>query len=147
MKVLITSDTHGRFDILKRIRDQHQDINMHIDAGDLVLTQKEFDSLKLTAVKGNTDLYLELPLQQIVKIDELKVLLVHGHIQNVKYGLEKLINYAQTLQVDVVIYGHTHEQKMIAINGITYINPGAVSNITPNYALYEDGKFKLVKGI
>lgn len=147
MKILITSDTHGRFNVLKKISDLHKDINLHIDAGDLLLTQKELDSLKVIAVKGNTDYFLDLPLQQIVSFDNKKCLLVHGHIQNVKYGLEKLIAYAKILEVDYVVFGHTHEQKLVTIDGITYINPGAVSSIRPQYAIYEHGKITLKEGI
>ena len=91
MKVLITSDTHGRFDRLRAISMKHADKDYHLDAGDLVLTQPELESLHLTAVKGNGDLYLELPLQQIVIIDHKKFLLVHGHIQEVKYGDRKSV--------------------------------------------------------
>lgn len=147
MKVLITSDTHGRYSVLEKIASLHKDKDLHIDAGDLLLTQKELESLKLTAVKGNTDHFLELPLQQIVTIDDKKWLIVHGHVQNVKYGLEKLVSYANTLQVEYVVYGHTHEPKLIKIDGITYLNPGAVSNIRPQYALYEDGKITLIEGL
>src|SRR5690606_12680901 len=134
MKVLITSDTHGRFSILEKIVSRHKDKDLHIDAGDLLLTQKELDSLHLVAVKGNTDHFLDLPLQKIITIDDKKWLLVHGHVQNVKYGLDSLITYAKSLKVDYVVYGHTHEPKHLRIDNITFVNPGAVSNIRPQYA-------------
>lgn len=147
MKVLITSDTHGRFNALKKISELHKNKDLHIDAGDLLLTQKELDSLNIVAVKGNTDYFLNLPLQQIITIDDKKCLLVHGHNQDVKYGLEKLVTYANSLAVDYVVYGHTHEPKLVKIDGITYINPGAVSNVRPQYAIYEHGIFTLKEGI
>ena len=62
-------------------------------------------------------------------------------------GLEKLIKLAEYIKVDYVIYGHTHEKKLLEYHGITYINPGAVSNITPSYALYENGKVTFHQGV
>ncbi len=147
MKVLITSDAHGRFDRLRAISQKHADKDYHLDAGDLVLTQAELESLHLKAVKGNGDLYLDLPLQQILIIDHKKFLLLHGHIQEVKYGLEKLIKLSEYVGVDYVIYGHTHERKLLEHNGITYINPGAVSGIIPSYAIYENGKITFHQGV
>ena len=147
MKVLITSDTHGRYDRLRAISLKHPDKDYHLDAGDLVLSQAELESLHITGVKGNGDLYLDLPLQQIVIVDHKKFLLVHGHIQEVKYGLDKLVKLAEYIQVDYVIYGHTHERKLLEYHGITYINPGAVSGITPSYAIYQDGKITFHQGV
>ena len=89
MKVLITSDTHGRYSVLEKIASLHKDKDLHIDAGDLLLTQKELESLKLTAVKGNTDHFLELPLQQIVTIDDKKWLIVHGQRSKCEVWIRK----------------------------------------------------------
>ncbi|MDY0210891.1 MAG: YfcE family phosphodiesterase [Acholeplasma sp.] len=147
MKVLITSDAHGRYDLLSKIKQKHSDINEHLDAGDLVLTQKEFETLHIKAVRGNADRFLTLPLCLSLEIDNKHILVVHGHLYNVKYGMDELIEFALDRKADVVIYGHTHIQKTWSHKQIVFINPGAVSNPIPEYAIYENGKVTFIKGV
>ena len=40
MKILITSDVHARHDILQSVVKRHPEVDYHINAGDLVLSQK-----------------------------------------------------------------------------------------------------------
>ncbi|MBM7453769.1 putative phosphoesterase [Acholeplasma morum] len=147
MKILITSDAHGRFDRLSMIQNLHSDRDLHLDAGDLVITQREYDQLHIEAVSGNADRFLELPIHIVKTIDHKRFLVLHGHTENVKYGLDKLIDLALNLKVDYVIYGHTHVQKITNYKNIILINPGAISNIIPEYAIYEDGQIVLKKGV
>jgi hypothetical protein len=140
MKLLITSDAHGRFDLLRKVHDKHNDVLHHIDAGDLMLSVKELETLNLIAVKGNSDRYLDLPKIQLINLENLDILVVHGHEHNVKYGLEQLIKVAESYDVDLCIYGHTHQKQMIVHKGITYLNPGAISGFNGSYCLYENGK-------
>ncbi|WP_052591272.1 metallophosphoesterase family protein [Paracholeplasma brassicae] len=140
MKLLITSDAHGRFDLLRKVHAKHNDVLHHIDAGDLMLSVKELETLNLIAVKGNSDHYLDLPKIQLINLENLDILVVHGHEHNVKYGLEQLIKVAESYDVDLCIYGHTHQKQMIVHKGITYLNPGAISGFNGSYCLYENGK-------
>ena len=140
MKILITSDAHGRFDLLEKVHNKYPDITHHIDAGDLMISVKELESLNLIAVKGNSDFYLDLPRIQILNVDNLDILVVHGHEHNVKYGLDQLLKTAESYDVDLCIYGHTHQKQMIVHKGITYINPGAISGFKGSYCIYDNGK-------
>ncbi|HKL61306.1 MAG TPA: metallophosphoesterase family protein [Acholeplasma sp.] len=140
MKILITSDVHARYDILQSVVKRHPEVDYHINAGDLVLSQKEFEELDMIAVKGNSDYYLVLPLIQTLNLENLDILLVHGHQYNVKYGLEQLFQVAEAHDVNLCIYGHTHQKQMIINKGITYINPGAIAGFKPTYCIYDNGK-------
>lgn len=142
MKILITADIHNGLNTLKNIKAHHT-FDYHLDAGDSLLPLHVLDSEGIISVRGNSDLFSKLPLERLLEIDGMKILLIHGHKQGVKYSLDTLIKLAKEKHVDICIYGHTHIQSMVTTDGIIYLNPGALSNKTQNYAIYENGKITL----
>lgn len=141
MKLLITGDIQGRDDVLRRVMEKELDVDYHLNTGDLGIDTKTIQETKMIAVKGNHDLYHDLPTERILVLEGLKVLLTHGHLQNVKYGLENLIEQAKLHQVDMCIFGHTHEAFYQKIDQIIFINPGSLGELREkSYAIYEDGK-------
>ena len=70
-------------------------------------------------------------LLQDVKIGEARMLLTHGHQQNVKTDRERLQRLAVQYQVQTVLYGHTHVQRMEDHGGILLVNPGAAAWTAP----------------
>ena len=125
MKILITSDIHGRVCYLDKIL-QTSDFDLIIDAGDSNLEQHQLKIRNILSVKGNTDYYLDLPLFRIIDLEIGKVLITHGHQEAVKWGLSKLRSKAEHLAVDYDIFGHTHQLLIEEINGIKYLNPGSL---------------------
>ncbi|VEU82556.1 Putative metallophosphoesterase MG207 homolog [Acholeplasma hippikon] len=100
---------------------------------------------KMIAVKGNNDYFLDLPLSRIIDFDGKKILLVHGHMEDVKYGLGKLQVEAFKNKVDICIFGHTHEAFYKNIEGVEFINPGALSGLKDkSYAVYESGRVSFI---
>jgi len=145
MKLLITGDLHGRSDLLEKILEKEKDFTMHLNTGDLGIDIKTMEASKMIAVKGNNDYYFDLPTERIIEVDGLKILLTHGHLQNVKYGLQDLIELAEQLKVDICIFGHTHEAFYKKIHDITYINPGALSGyFEKSYVVLEKGKVSFI---
>lgn len=141
MKILITSDIHGNESNLNKIISKNQDSDFHLDAGDSNLSTSLLDNLNILSVKGNTDFFHKLPKERILEIDNKKILLIHGHTLRIKWNFNNLHYYAQQLNVDICIYGHTHRQLLEEVNGITYLNPGSV--LDNKYAVYKDGKISL----
>lgn len=142
MKILITTDIHNRLKTLKEIK-AHQTFDYHLDAGDSLLPLHILDSEGIISVKGNSDFFSKLPLERLLEIDGMRIFLIHGHKEGVKYSLDTLIKLAKEKNVDICIYGHTHIQHMVTLDGIIYLNPGALSNKTQNYAIYENGQITL----
>lgn len=138
MKLLITSDVHGRLEDLKAVIQKHMDCNLHLNAGDMSLDPIYYQSLNIITVKGNNDYGVDLPLERVIEKDGLKILLVHGHKESVKLGLTRLKLKAKILGVNIVIYGHTHQKYMEMDQGILFINPGALSGGHRTYAIYEN---------
>lgn len=140
MKFLITSDIHGHLDALIDVASKHQDINYHLNAGDMCLDQKQYERYHLITVKGNNDFRSNEPYFRILELEGLKVFISHGHIEHVKFGLEKLVIKAKMHQADICIFGHTHERYMMVIEGILFINPGSLGDYHKSYAIYENGQ-------
>ena len=62
MKLLITSDVHGRSELLEEVVNKHKDIDYHINAGDMVLDKKESTRNFIITVKGNCDFFSKEPI-------------------------------------------------------------------------------------
>jgi len=90
MKVLITSDIHGDLDKLIRLREI-ETFDLHLDAGDSNLHVDNLKRMQIISVKGNTDFFSQLPPIRVVENYLGKIIIVHGHTQNVKYGENNLL--------------------------------------------------------
>lgn len=107
--------------------------------GDLLL-HKQFHG-----VKGNCDSY-SFNDEEVLKIEDVKILLTHGDKYHVKRDLTPLAFRAKELGCSLVFYGHTHFAQIEEYDGITFINPGAMLSPligAPSYAyvVVNKGKF------
>lgn len=141
MKILITSDIHRDINGLNKILNKEQNNDYHFDAGDSNLKKPLLEEKSILSVKGNTDFFIKLPIQRIIKVDNKKFLIIHGHTLNVKFHLNNLVKHAKSLNVDYCLFGHTHKQFLKEAEGITFLNPGSV--LDGHYAVYKDGQIKL----
>lgn len=128
MKTLLAlSDTHGRVQAiseLKRLVDEN-DYVVHLGDGFDDFKELYFKyPKKAYTVRGNCDFFLSLPDEEILEIEESKVLCCHGHRYGVKTGEDQLFARAKQLGCNVVLYGHTHRACITERDGITMINPG-----------------------
>jgi len=77
-------------------------------------------------VKGQYD-NSEYPVNKVITIGKYKIGVVHGH-QIVPWGDEEaLADYARKLDVDILISGHTHLQKIKKHAGKFFVNPGSAT--------------------
>lgn len=145
MKLLITGDIHGQYDVLEKVLKKEKHFDLHLNTGDLGLDIETINQLGMIAVKGNTDYDLNLPTERLIEHQGLRILLTHGHLQNVKYGLNELIVMAEEMQANICIFGHTHDAFYRQINHVTFINPGALSgHYAKTYAIYEEKKVSII---
>ena len=138
MRIIVISDTHGREYKLRDILADQPEAEVLICLGDGVKgvesLMEEYPHIKFYAVCGNCDV---APLKEydILKIAGKQLLIAHGHTYGVKFGLEKFLNTACVLGVDMALYGHTHEARVEYRDGIYLVNPGA-SNGAYNGSCY-----------
>lgn len=131
MKIGVISDTHGYFN--PNILIQFYDVDMILHAGDIgkmAVIHKLGEIAPTEAVYGNTDPDVIRELT-----DESKIIEVNGHKIAVCHGagtyhniIERLHARFKPQNVDIVIYGHTHEAEAKGVDGIYFFNPGCGRN-------------------
>ncbi len=130
MKILVITDSHNRIEnIVKAYEKEKPDVIL--SAGDYISDVIEFsymyDNVKVYGVKGNGDIFVDnYKFEEIIELQNIKIFLTHGHMDNVKAGYGSLIKNTQNLNVDIVIFGHTHKPCEFTENNIYYFNPGAL---------------------
>ena len=132
MKILVLSDSHGAKQKLENILS-HQNYDYLFFLGDGLKDLASYQEKNIIKVCGNCDLFFQEPITRIEKVNNINVMLTHGHVFKAKYLLEPMIDYAQKNNCSLLCFGHTHKQKYENINGVTVVNPGAFKN--GNYAV------------
>ena len=123
MTLLIMSDSHGRPDLIEEaIRRVRPDGILFAGDGLRDLTYCDLPSLApgcpYWAVAGNCD-WLTSPLivggrvldpeqEELITLEGVRILLMHGHRYGVKGGLGQAVARAIRLDADLLIFGHTH---------------------------------------
>lgn len=130
MRIFVVSDTHGRIDdFLKAVRylekpDFFIHLGDHVEDG--IKIEKEMN-VEAIIVKGNCDYTREFPEEKVLNINGKKILITHGHKQNVKFDTSRLLYAAKEKDVDLVLFGHTHISLFTEKDGIMFMNPGSPS--------------------
>jgi len=77
------------------------------------------------AVRGNNDVFSDLPDELTVSVGGKRLLLVHGHRQRVKTHRMILLLHAEQQGAEIALFGHTHRPECGYMRGILLLNPGA----------------------
>lgn len=137
MKIAVISDTHipDRYDrIPESLCEELKKVDMIIHAGDLVhldlLEKLKSFCPNVKAVIGNMDppeVRRELPEKEIITVGEHKIGIMHGWgaphrlIETLKEAFKKD-------NVEVIIFGHSHNSVNEERDGILFFNPGSVTD-------------------
>jgi putative phosphoesterase len=129
MKIGVISDTHLKdvnSDLIDIYRDYFSSVDMIIHAGDLVSVKiADFLSQKpIHVVQGNmdsSDIKERFPQKKIIEINGFRLGLMHGW--GSPFGIEKRLR-SEFSDVDVIIYGHSHQPANHIDKGILFFNPG-----------------------
>ncbi len=133
MKIGIISDTHVRkFEALpENLIAALSKVDLIIHAGDVV-TADVIDGLKSLApfegVYGNMDLpevKSILPRERVLEIKGRRIGIIHG--SGGPWMLEERVMQAFN-DVDVIIFGHSHQTFNRVIDGILLFNPGTAAH-------------------
>jgi putative phosphoesterase len=114
-RIGVIADTHNRW--LPRVAELFQDVDEIWHLGDVcdeaILDQLRAINPKLTAVLGNNDFSLSLPLTLDLKRGDERFHLVH------------ILPKRMPPESDWLLYGHTHRPADEMHNGIHLYNPGS----------------------
>ena len=141
-RILIFSDTHNSINPCIRLLTDMKDVDAVIHAGDCASDAEDlhyaFPDIPIYYVRGNNDLLSGAPDRLTVTIGGKKILIVHGHIERVKYdlSLSTLTEKGEKANADLVVFGHTHMPRTEYRGKMIIINPGSV-RFTRTYAVAE----------
>lgn len=130
MKILVTSDTHGYIEpITKYLKENKVDLLIH--AGDYSRDCEEISKIakvRSVCVKGNND-YSDYknPYSKVIYIENYKILITHGHKENIDFTYHNLYKKALECKCQLAIFGHTHLYFEKKIGDILLLNPGSPS--------------------
>ncbi len=135
MRIVVLADTHvNRLqDIPEKIVDAISTADLVIHAGDIVDVKalRELKQLKeVKAVQGNMDsvqLRTILPLSDVLEIEGKRIGITHGSGSPWDI-LERVKRAFDGKQVDIIVYGHSHQSRNEIIDGILFFNPGAAAD-------------------
>ena len=131
MRLVVTSDVHRRTSCLFDIVERHIDnADLFINLGDSKNEVEEllmvYPKLNIECVSGNCDFGSTYPAYKTIICKEKRVFITHGHPFYVKHGYEMLMQKAREEKADICLFGHTHIPYTEIVDGIYYMNPGAV---------------------
>lgn len=121
----LISDTHGL--LRAEVHEALAGVSMILHAGD-VCGEMILHELALIApvqaVYGNCDFVSDRDLAQerVVEVDGVRIHVSHGHEVG-RPTAEKLV--AKYPGFDVIVYGHSHIQKVERVGDVLVVNPGA----------------------
>lgn len=130
MRIGVVSDTHRDNDALEKVSTQIDNTDIVIHLGDNVKDVAKLEENyknRIISVRGNCDFGVETPFERVKEIEGVNIFITHGHEYGVKNGLSFLKHRVEQLNVDIVLYGHTHQSKIDFENGIWFINPGSAA--------------------
>ncbi len=145
---LVISDTHGDIFTAKKLIEQYPQIDGLIHLGDnykdAYIIKVNHPDLNVLMVPGNCDFVYDTPPELVFEIEGKRILMTHGHLYNVKSGIELLEKKAVRDNIDLVLFGHTHCPLQEYRTNIAFVNPGSIGHPVgfpkPTYALLEISK-------
>jgi len=153
MRLLVVSDTHGMVNQAMEIYRREEEkahIDMIVHLGDLKSDARALQvrlGAEVVCVPGNCDGSISRSDERVLETPWGNILLTHGHLEGVDYGLEKLKWRAEEMNCKAVFFGHTHHPKYVYEYGMYFLNPGSLSrprgNSEGSYAMVEaaEGSF------
>ena len=127
MQIIIMSDNHRDEDIVREVLKQNPQADRYYLLGDSEMRKHVLVNLEVISVKGNFPFEPRLPKELILTIDDIRVLMVHGHKQHVKTGIERIKQYARDKNAQLVFFGHTHHYRIYDAGDMILVNPGSLS--------------------
>lgn len=125
--IIVLSDTHNCLVLDEHLCEalNHCDLIIHLGDGarDVNLLKDKFGD-KVKCIEGNCDSFTARD-KEIFAIEEVNILITHGHKYRVKSGLLALELECRQHEVNCGLYGHTHIASIDDMSGLILINPGS----------------------
>lgn len=126
MRIAVTADTHGSPGVIIKCWKKLQ-LDQILFAGDFYKDGKAICrrlGIPGHIIAGNCDGPGHTG-EEVIAFGECTVWLVHGHQYGVKKDLQRIFYRGRELNVNAVVFGHTHLPLCEQVDGLWLINPGS----------------------
>jgi uncharacterized protein len=126
MRIGLISDTHGK--LRPEVFTAFEGVDLILHAGDVGPADILVELATIApvhAVVGNTDGFeLQSRVSEVVELDlgGHRVVMLHGHVLGSPTPERLRMLHPDA---DVIVYGHTHRQRVDIVDGCLVVNPGA----------------------
>ena len=139
MKILVLSDSHGNLENMVRAVEAEQP-RMLLHLGDCWRDAERlhdrFPDLELYQVPGNCDFRSTEPAERLLFLEDFRILLCHGHTYGVKQSLLRAGYEAEMQNLDLFLFGHTHNPMVDRRGKTWFLNPGSIGDrFRPTYGV------------
>lgn len=145
-RVAVVADTHHSFKWLPFAAERLGKVDLLFHLGDFCVdaeqVSKALGDVPYVTVRGNNDAFGTAPLLRVERVEDVWIMLVHGHEF---YTVGQMVQKAEENHCSAVLFGHTHLPLLQASGELLVINPGSLSlprrGKSPSCALLEvEGK-------
>jgi putative phosphoesterase len=133
MKILVISDTHGDINKAEEVIKSNNGINLIIHLGDYYRDAQKlasrFPEIPIEYIYGNSDFLIDgIPAEKVLELKGKKIFITHGHRYSVNWDYDKLYKKAEEMNVDILLFGHTHVPELVTRKNYYIVNPGSISD-------------------
>ena len=132
--IAVISDSH----IPNRAEEMPEEFHEKLEKADTAVhcgdfeTEEKYQELKekydIIGVKGNCD-FFDISASEKFSKDNIEFGVYHGAGINPRGHHPTLAKTADTLNVEVIFHGHTHQQEIAEHNGKILLNPGSCTGV------------------
>lgn len=152
LRIAVFSDSHGEVNDFRWLADQmikeYGPLDGFIHCGD---GARDFEQIKKFLLKtnynaqfwqvsGNCDFSPSLPDWNVIELENVRILITHGHRFHVKSELQLLDQFASEKGCAMALYGHTHIANW-EMRSVLLVNPGSVRQGRAALITLSDGKY------
>ncbi|HWR08589.1 metallophosphoesterase [Sporomusa sp.] len=135
MRIAVISDTHlkHRTTKLEALLVRLGQIDFIIHAGDYTdegIVKRLQDTARFYGVHGNADSCIiqnSLPEKEIILLGAYRLGIFHGHGKG-KCTLDRAYAAFEQQNLDIIIFGHSHQPLICTKNKVLMLNPGSSTN-------------------
>ena len=136
MKILVLSDSHGNLEnMILAVEKETPRMILHLGDcwRDGERLHEHFPDIPFHQVPGNCDFRPTEPAEQLLFLEDKRVLICHGHTYGVKQSLLTAGYAAEEQNLDLFLFGHTHRPLVDKRGKTLFLNPGSIGDYYNSY--------------
>ncbi|WP_099189378.1 metallophosphoesterase family protein [Tepidibacter mesophilus] len=129
MKLGVIGDTHRNYKYIDKAIDYLKECELILHTGDNFQDSKYINKITgvdTIGIRGNCD-FENVEDEIVFDVKGYRIFLCHGHKYDIKYSLRSIKRRALELNVDIVIFGHSHIPLNYKEDNILFLNPGSTA--------------------